>query len=684
MTALSDRLEYPNIRPVALLEIVAGEWLKYWTLAEGKTHTYYASTNRRVVGVNENGAPLNSLPSIGAVESNSGSYHWDQSNGRVYIHPSDSSTPYGKTVQARVLFLFSTECRVINGMYYDGRIISLPDLTARIEAMFGEPGKVGAGKVDLAGGDGYFDALNDIQWDSGEAILKLGIDEIVRDLPLGQGVDGAIAESGGELYADTGGGTLAEIPSAMAPVRVYRQCDYSDYETVAGVRIVGWSHSASVFSIELEEKKSALKRKIPVDVWTLDAYPNMDESRAGDPIPIVYGTVYDVSPTCIDKTTNTFKVANHPIKEFIAVRVKKKATEDAETPTWVGVSFATNDESTAQFTLSADDWDGDAEVAVDFRGRTNPDGSLMVNPADVVKDVLVTWLCEPESSIDAESFSASWSHYHIGIDSDGNAVTRMAMSLYLGEEDDASSIIGDICSVAGASFHHALDGKYRFVAWVPVPGESCLSFVDSEIQKLEVATDATEIFSSIRAGYQYREQQDYSQRVMYDRPESQYLQGANTAVVSDLGDLPLTSPDDAMYVCQRTARMRGERIRKYRARLSHRAWRLKPGEYIHVRFDEAGIDAVLEVLEVRRRLAGPLWVDVVLGDLRGMKDTPGYWVADSMTFPMRLGGGSCEEWNPSWTAAQKSWARQNCGYWLDDNGFADSTDPDSYMAGAWI
>jgi hypothetical protein len=80
---------------------------------------------------------------------------------------------------------------------------------------------------------------------------------------------------------------------------------------------------------------------------------------------------------------------------------------------------------------------------------------------------------------------------------------------------------------------------------------------------------------------------------MYDRPESPYLQGANTAVVSDLGDLPLTS---RMMRCSLPTHGQDERgaDQEIPRRLSHRAWRLKPGRIHHVRFDERGIDAVLE------------------------------------------------------------------------------------------
>lgn len=54
-----------------------------------------------------------------------------------------------------------------------------------------------------------------------------------------------------------------------------------------------------------------------------------------------------------------------------------------------------------------------------------------------------------------------------------------------------------------------------------------------------------------------------------------------------------------------------------------------------------------------------------------------------ITFPTELGGGYADLWDKNWTDAQKAYARQNFGYWCDEDGFADPNDPNSYLASTW-
>jgi hypothetical protein len=77
-------------------------------------------------------------------------------------------------------------------------------------------------------------------------------------------------------------------------------------------------------------------------------------------------------------------------------------------------------------------------------------------------------------------------------------------------------------------------------------------------------------------------------------------------------------------------------------------------------------------------------VDEAEGDSVTISVTEGGVGGGLPLFPALLGGGSAEIWDKNWTAAQKAYARQNFGYWCDENGFADPTDPESYLASTWI
>jgi hypothetical protein len=204
VTVLTDRLGSPNTRKVALLEMTAGQRMVFWT-ASG-SNSYYASTDYRVVGMRENGSVLYERASAASVDSTAGTWYWDQAAGRVYVHPTGSVNANTKIYQAIVWFGFGTAGRIANGRYYEGRIKSLPSLSMRIEPTFGDPGQIGSGSVSLVNSDGGLDDLSSLQWDAGESVLKLGIDEISRSVAPGQGVGGVEAsEVGGFVGSDEGG-----------------------------------------------------------------------------------------------------------------------------------------------------------------------------------------------------------------------------------------------------------------------------------------------------------------------------------------------------------------------------------------------------------------------------------------------------------------------------------------------
>jgi hypothetical protein len=249
MTVLTDRLAFPNLRKVFLIEGTAGQRLILWTLTPAQTNTYETTTALRVSDVKEDGVSLTPRSSIAQVEANESSYYWDQSAGKIYVHCTDDVLPAERTLQAIVSFYFSNYPRVYNGIYYDPRISSLPKLSIRVEKQFGKVGQLGAGNVILRNEDGYFDLLSALQWDAGVAVMKMGVDP----------------PTGGEAA-------------------------YSEFDTVGTWLIKEWQRKGTDFLLKLEEIKARLKRKIPFEFYTRKTFPLMRESDVGNPIQIAYAT----------------------------------------------------------------------------------------------------------------------------------------------------------------------------------------------------------------------------------------------------------------------------------------------------------------------------------------------------------------------------------------------------------
>jgi len=346
VSVLTDRLPYPDSRKVFLVEQTAGEALNLWTLAGGQTNTYWCATSLHVDDVKENGVSLTSRASIGAVESNAASYFWDQAAGRVYVHCTGSVLPSTMNLQAIVSFTFATEGRVYDGRYYDPRVNSFPTLSMRVERVFGDPGQLGSGTAIYENGDGFFDLLTGLQWDAGVIVLKMGIDD---------------------------------------PRPPFTEAAYSEFDTVGTYRVKTWSKSDTEFKVNFEEIKGDTKVKIPLEHWTRDEFPYMREEDVGKPKAIAYGQIFDIAPICVHVSEKRFRVAGHAIQGFFGIRMKS-----AVTGYWVDTTFTTINSALAEFTVT--DWDMEAEMAIDFFGKTNQDGSLMDNPASVVEDLLTTYL----------------------------------------------------------------------------------------------------------------------------------------------------------------------------------------------------------------------------------------------------------------------------------------------------
>lgn len=675
MTTLSDRLDFPNLKKIVLAEVTAGLALRFWTLRTGCAYTWEATTDLRVTSVKGNGVPLTLRDSAPLVEANAGSYYWDQAAGKVYAHPTGSVSPYTQTVQAIVLFCWATQPRIYNGIYYEDRISSLPTLSQRIEAKFGDPGQIGNGSVTFRNNDGYFDRLTDLQWDAGRVTLKLGADDpMLSASATGAAIsDGATTDTAldGALTDTLGDGALIDLGAAVA-FPVHAQMAYADFEQLGVWVFRKWDLNEEEFTASIEEPKGNLKKKIPLEFYDRATYPNIAESAIGKPIPRSYGRVYDVEPVCIDTTARQFKVAGHAVHSLAGVRVF-----DGATSAWNDVPFATTDEANGEFTLAGADWDGDAQVAVDLIGRMRDSGDPMDNWSDVLDDLL-RYVGETDATINTTAFAAARTALILGTDSDLVDVSRCRVSLDLRETVELYDVVTRCNAAVGAYIQTGFDGKFRLDVFEPAAGETAVLFDDSSIKSFVEEVNAETIYSKVRALYQRRTAQDYSQITLQERAEAQYLQGSASAVLREFGEpLPLDLTADAEYVAQRTLIAEGERVRVWKSRLSHRAWTLMPGQYVRIDWTRGAINSVFEVLEVRRNLSDTKWVEVTLGNLHGFGDNVGFLTDDAPTFPASLGGGSCAAWDDAWAADLKRWARQNVAFVTDDYGFADTTDADS-------
>lgn len=633
--ALSDVIANPNIKPVFIAELTAGVWFKNWVATSGRSITYDVSTALSISSVEEDGTALTERASVGDVDSNAGSWFHDTAAGTLYVSAT-TGTPYGKTIQAFADFNFSSRGKVLNNLYYDPRIKDVPSVTMRIEPRFSDVGQTGGGQMVLANEDGYFDNLDGLQWDAGDVVIKFG--------------------------ADRGASVM----------------DYADYENFGTYRALDWSLDDESFTINLGELKANIDRDIPFEVFDRSTYPTIDESFLGEVIPRAYGVIFGAEPIIIDVGLKKFKVANHAIFDFVDVRVEDEDGILQQS------AFASVDKANGQFTLG-DDWETGRAVAVDFVGRVRSDGKPMINPSDVVKDLLE--YAGETSRLNTPSFTAAYNALDVGEDRYKQRTTARKMGIYIREAKNLLDLISEINTHAGSYLYVNQSGQYTFGVWTPSVGEGLQVFDQSEQLAWTSETFNSEIPSKVVVQYARRDVDEFWQSLSVERDEFQYAHDQPAARVKEVETF-FYDTADARAFAQSVLNMEGRPLKLHRVTLPWKGFTLFPGDQIRLTDTRRAVDLVVEVLEINVSLLEGA-ANLVCGDMRGLSSEPGFWVADAATLPSHLStetgyGAGALTWNASWSDAIKTWAKQNVGYWTDANGFATTTDAGSHMGSTWI
>lgn len=125
----TEFVAWPDREEILLAEIGALLTLTGWAATAGQPNTYdvavlnrtsppsgHEALYRRVTGVRENGTELTERTSVANVNSNAGSWYWDEAAGRLYVRTTGTAVdPDTKTVMAaRVTFYQATRSVVLN------------------------------------------------------------------------------------------------------------------------------------------------------------------------------------------------------------------------------------------------------------------------------------------------------------------------------------------------------------------------------------------------------------------------------------------------------------------------------------------------------------------------------------------------------------------------------------------
>lgn len=593
---LAKRIGLPNVKLQFLLTVTVGQWLRQSTEAVVVTAKYPIPAAAVVTGVFIDSGSKSLVEKATLADftaASGGVFFFDRtiqaSDGkrRLHVKPPTGKTVLQDTYRAELTFSFARLATNIRDKYWEPRVLSVPNLSLRIEPRFGGVGQIGGGKISLANADGFFDELDtdEYQWDAGRAVLEFGIDL----------TDSALSEA--------------------------------DYQRIGTWRIEDVKRTDTEFTLNVKELKTKLENKIPHTLYTRESYPALPNDWVGKPIPFAWGKHFSIKPAPIDPSLRKFKVAAHRIRSFDEVRVKQS------NDSWKAVNFASVDTRLAEFTLSAGDWNGDQEVAVDFSGRTLSNGHLMENAADVMADLLDY---VGETDLDWDSFVTSGYALHVGYNKYDEEVTVFAPSIYLSEQKTALEVASEINRIASSFLFVDFSGKWRYGVFSPVQAKDLDPMAGGLIRKFtekdiiegswSKTVDSKDVFSKVNVHFGKRHQEEWDEAVFREQRRTQTLHNLPSLFTKEI-EIGLAKRDDAQYWGDRQLVTEALPLTKFGWKVPWIGFFLLPGDKVHVDHDRHNVNSVLELLSVNYDLVNGQ-VTFEAGNQRGWGDTFGFWVPD--------------------------------------------------------
>ena len=437
------------------------------------------------------------------------------------------------------------------------------------------------------------------------------------------------------------------------------------------------SYSDMKASLSLREVRAALELEIPVKEFTQADYPFADsEKTIGKPIPIAFGAVRGAKAFLIDSRTSRFKLLSHGV---LGMTRFYDSEQESFTPTTIN-------NTNSEFTYT--DWDGTSALYADVVANNS-------NPVDCVKMLLTDserGANLPTSAIDTTSsgkgFRASGARlkYLIGNDYETEAeVFSVDIGVYVDDRRETTAIIDEVKAAAFGFVYVDASGVWQYRAWEPEASDGQTKITDENISgTLAPKVSARQPITKAVARYNKLNNFDGDAVATYEDVNLTRLRGLSIASVREK-EIPVSNKLGAESWCNRQVLLRGRSRRTFDFKGTSELKMVEPGQFFRLVYPPLNIDESVLILSTTQK-PGETEVTIKAIDNFGFRDKPGYWCADSPAFPAELGGATITAWDDTWTEPQKFWARENLGFWTDDNGYADSTDdPEiSFEGSTWF
>lgn len=437
-------------------------------------------------------------------------------------------------------------------------------------------------------------------------------------------------------------------------------------------------------TIALAGSQALEQVKIPSAKWSIGDFPNLDKNSEGAYIPVAFGYCFGVKATLVDSETGEFRVCGHGVRRFGRIW-----TDDGDAE---ADSF---DLANGGFTWL--DWDKSVSDPDNTNARTvycDVEG-IFGSPPDIIEYGVETVagltdaLYKPVDGSDTYAGMGFGSFgcrgdWIIGKDLDNNDACRPEVSLFIREPITLRELVEKVSRAAfGWAFPEPDSGKLLYRRFLPLPSDGAMRLTGADIISVTPMSPIETLVTRVNVRYAMPAD-DTGDGRLYTVESDEARAAAGLPAHSDveIKDVALGIERDAREFASRTLAIRSRAEREWTVEADLKAYPLNPGDGVTLLKTRPGprgttiteIDGYFMVLSNQLNPDGDT-VTLTVTDWLGLTGEGGCFVmADAAAFPADLGGGDMTTWDPDWTAAQKRYAKENGGYYSDDNEFIDPDD----------
>lgn len=628
ITTFADLITKATSRKIFLVEVEPSERIVSWTNYSGDIY-YNDIGNYDVQSVVQDSTTLTESTTLAGMSAGK----WYYKTGRLYVQVT-SGNIYAKTIVANYKLYWTNENAVVfNDHYYEPVVGAIPTISQKKTDFFWGVSIQGGGSISIIN-DGQFDEIyNRFAWGNKPITILAG----GEDLP------------------------------------------YSQYQEQFKGKIDQKHLGMKLFDLSFIDAKTVWDTNLPLNSFSQSVYTWLDDADVGRPLPYAWGTIKRAPVVCVTQAkgtaTNThlFKICDTSLHSITSI--------DQVYVDGVKVNHVSGSISAATFKLSSTVFEPGKAVAVDFVGYKS--GSTTIhNPVSILKEIgsSVKILNIPYNSTNWDTATVS------------QAITDAEdypIGLFMAERQTAIDTAGEIMKSCLGTLFNNIAGKYSIKIWstdVPVnPDEISDLEIFEDVITFDAVTD--EIRKTCIVGW----------RKAYDSGEYAYLQKSSDITEPLYGitksktvETLLSTSNGATVYLDRLVVLLETETNRIQFTIKLQLALKNIGDRINLTFkrnDKSGnitwLDSkLIEIQEMVKDFTKGE-VRITADDLKGIGGLIGHWTDDTLTFPVNLGGGSGDPWDKTWSAAKKAYAKATWGYWCDDNGYADPTDPDSFNISRW-